>query len=164
MEEPVRAPVPKNVIVLVVVVLFVALIAAKVVFGSDTAATPAAADGPAGEATTITSEHNDAVADYDAALDSGKPVYVLFHSLTCQPCVEISSVVDRVMPDYEDRIVFVNAITDDPSAQQLASRFQFQYIPTSFFLAPDGTVQDTFTGAMDEAQMRSYLDALAEAQ
>ena len=31
---------------------------------------------------SITSVHNDATADYEAALKTGKPIYVLFHSLT----------------------------------------------------------------------------------
>jgi hypothetical protein len=35
---------------------------------------------------------DDAVVTYDAALATGKPVYVLFHSLTCDPCVQISAV------------------------------------------------------------------------
>lgn len=31
---------------------------------------------------SITSAHNDAEADYDQALGTGKPIYVLFHSLS----------------------------------------------------------------------------------
>lgn len=116
---------------------------------------------PAGEGgTTITSQRNDAVADYEAAIATGKPVYVLFHSLTCEPCVEISAIVDRAMPSYGDKIVFVNAISDDPSGAELASRFQFQYIPTSFFLKPGGAVADSFTGSMSEDKLRGYLDTL----
>ena len=60
--------------------------------------------------------------------------------------------------------MFVNAITDDASAQQLASEFQFQYIPTSFFIASDGEVAESFTGSMSEADMRGKLDALTEAK
>lgn len=119
---------------------------------------PVAAVPVAGQ--TITSTHNDAVSDYEAALETGKPVYVLFHSLTCQPCVEISAVVDEVMPEYADRVVFVNAITDDPAGQRLASRFQFQYIPTSFFVTSEGKVADSFTGAMNEGEMKTRLDRL----
>lgn len=152
---------PKSVIVLLVFAVFLVLIALKTVMGDTSPAGTKTSEGTTG-ATTITSVHNDATADYEAALKTGKPVYVLFHSLTCVPCVEISAVVDRVMPEYDDKIVFVNAISDDASARQLAARFRFQYIPTSFFLAPDGSVQDSFTGAMDETQLRAYLDALAE--
>lgn len=156
-------PNSKTVIVLVVVALFLGLILGKAMTGGRSSAS-APDPGVAKTGTTITSVRNDAAADYDAALKSGKPVYVLFHSLTCDPCVEISAIVDRVMPDYEDRIVFVNAISDDAPAQQLAAQFQFQYIPTSFFITPDGAVSDSFTGAMDEVRLRGYLDALADAK
>lgn len=162
-EKTKRGPSPKSVVVLVVIAVFLGLILGKLVT-DDGSGTSAPASSATTAETTITSVRNDAVADYDAALETGQPIYVLFHSMTCQPCVEISAVVDQVMPDYEDRIVFVNAITDDASAQQLAGRFQFQYIPTSFFLSPDGNVSDSFTGAMDETRLRGYLDALSEAK
>lgn len=153
----------KNGIVLLVVAIFLGFIVMKLVLDSAApAATPAAGTATG---TSITSVRNDAVADYDAAVASGKPIYVLFHSLTCEPCVEISAVADQVLPDYEGEVVFVNAITDDPSAQQLASQFSFQYIPTSFFISAGGeSVVDSYTGAMDAAAMRAYLDALVQTQ
>jgi thioredoxin-like negative regulator of GroEL len=153
----------KNGIVLLVVAIFLGFIVMKLVLDSAAPSASPATDTATG--TSITSISNDAVADYDAAVASGKPIYVLFHSLTCEPCVEISAVADQVMPGYEGDVVFVNAITDDPSGQQLASQFSFQYIPTSFFLSPGGAeVVDSFTGSMDHAQMRTYLDALVQAQ
>lgn len=54
----------------------------------------------------------------------------------------------------------MNAVTDDPSAQQLASKFSFQYIPTSFFVAVNGTVADSYTGPLSESEMRARLDRL----
>jgi thioredoxin-like negative regulator of GroEL len=65
------------------------------------------------------------------------------------------------VPSYEGKVVFVNAITDDAAAKQLASQFRFQYIPTSFFLEPGGSVSDSYTGPLTEEQMRARLDALA---
>lgn len=157
---------PAIVVLLVVAALFAGVLLGKARNstspGSDRA--PAGTDAGAGAALpaglTITSVHNDALADYEAALKTGKPIYVLFHSLTCQPCVEISAVVDSVMPGYEGRVVFVNAISDDPSGRQLASKFQFQYIPTSFFISSDGTIADSFTGSMNDADMKARLDTL----
>ena len=156
---------PAVVIVLVVVALFAGVIVAKTVGKPPTPTTAASSASPAGDAgepagTTITSVRNDAVADYEAALKTGKPVYLLFHSLTCDPCVEISAVVDKVMPEYEGKVVFVNAISDDPPAKQLAAQFQFQYIPTSFFMSPDGKISESFTGSMSEADMKARLDKL----
>ncbi len=68
------------------------------------------------------------------------------------------------MPEYGDKIFFVNAITGDASGKQLASKFAFQYIPQSFFLKADGTTADSFTGAMSEGDMRARLDALLAKQ
>ncbi|MEL7667015.1 MAG: thioredoxin domain-containing protein [Actinomycetota bacterium] len=153
----------KNGIVLLVVAIFLGFIVMKLVL--DSAAPAASPATGAATGTSITSIRNDAVADYDAAVASGKPIYVLFHSLTCEPCVEISAVADQVLPDYEGEVVFVNAITDDPSDQQLASQFSFQYIPTSFFISAGGeSVVDSYTGALDAAAMRTYLDALSKAE
>ena len=73
---------------------------------AEPAATPAATRGPSSSRADVTVAHA-------AALKTGKPIYLLFHSLTCVPCVEISAVVDKVIPAYEERIVFVNAISDD---------------------------------------------------
>ncbi|MBK5210965.1 MAG: thioredoxin family protein [Coriobacteriia bacterium] len=56
---------------------------------------------------------DDPVAVYDTALKTGKPIYVLFHSLTCDPCIQISAVADQVVMEYEGKVTFVNAITDD---------------------------------------------------
>ena len=142
------------VILLAVIAVFAAIMLIKVLAAPDTA--PTAPDS----AVSLTSVHNDAVSDYEAALATGKPVYVLFHSLTCVPCVEISRVADAVLPEYEGEVTFVNAITDDPAGQQLSSRFSFQYIPTSFFLKADGTIVDTYTGALTADEMRTYLDSL----
>lgn len=64
------------------------------------------------------------------------------------------------MPTYAGKLEFVNAITGDPSGQQLASQFSFQYIPTSFFINAKGEVVDSFTGPLTEADMRSRLDSL----
>ncbi|HZL06873.1 MAG TPA: thioredoxin family protein [Coriobacteriia bacterium] len=152
--EPRPTSSARLVILLAVIAVFAAIVLIKVLAAPDTA--PSAPD----TAASLTSVHNDAVGDYEAALATGKPIYVLFHSLSCDPCVEISRVADAVLPEYGSEITFVNAITDDPSGQQLSSRFSFQYIPTSFFLKADGTIVDTYTGALTADEMRAYLDTL----
>ena len=61
-------------IVLIVLAIFAGVLLAKTIAGNtnDTGTTQ----------NSITSIHNNAVADYEAALKTGKPVYVLFHSLS----------------------------------------------------------------------------------
>ena len=58
----------------------------------------------------------------------------------------------------------MNAISDDPGSQQLSSKFQFQYIPTSFFVDGKGKVVSSFTGVLQEAEMKARLDQLLSAQ
>ena len=153
-----RSKVP---VILLIVAILLGLVLVKLV--SDDAAPTTSSAGETG--TSMTSVHNDAVSDYEAAVASGRPIYLLFHSLSCEPCVEISRVVDQVMPEYADKVVFVNAITDDRTGQQLSDSFGFQYIPTSFFLAPGGRdIVDSYTGAMDAVAMRAFLDALVQSQ
>ena len=152
-------------VVIVVLAAFALIVVVKTGGTASPATCPApVADSSAPSPANPPAQPSDAVAAYEAALKAGKPIYVMFHSTTCAPCIEIAGVADGVIPDYADKITFVDAVTDDPSAQELASRFSFQYIPTSFFLEADGTVVDSFTGAMDEAKMRGYLDAMVAAQ
>ena len=75
---------------MVVVAIFAGVLLAKVLGASpsDASVSGDVAAGVQNAQPTITSVHNDAAADYAAAMKTGKPVYVLFHSLTCQPCVE----------------------------------------------------------------------------
>lgn len=146
-----------------IVLAFAAVVASKqgASATAETPASPAATQPSAADTGGPSSSHADASAAYEAALKTGKPIYLLFHSLTCVPCVEISAVVDKLLPEYEGRVVFVNAISDDEPSQRLAEKFKFQYIPTSFFIDGKGKVVDSFTGAMDEAAMKVYLDKLA---
>ena len=54
----------------------------------------------------------------------------------------------------------MNAITADPTGEQLASQFSFQYIPMSFFLSADGKVLDSYSGPLTASEMRTRLDRL----
>jgi len=74
-------------VILVVAALFGGVLLAKALNRTPTpqVASPSGAStgAPAQSgAPTVTSTHNDAVADYEAALKTSKPIYVLFHSLS----------------------------------------------------------------------------------
>jgi thioredoxin-like negative regulator of GroEL len=151
-----------SIIAVFIVLAFVGIVIVK----EGSAAAVAPGEGSATATSTPAGKPSESLADaaaaYEAARAGGKPIYVLFHSLTCIPCVEISAVIDRVVPDYEGRVVFVNAITTEAAAQRLAERFPFQYIPTSFFVDSRGELVDSFTGALEEPAMRAYLDRLTQ--
>jgi len=64
------------------------------------------------------------------------------------------------MPDYEGRIVFVDALTTDLNAAPVFDRFPGRYIPTSIFVDDSGEAVETFVGPLDEGQLREKLDSL----
>ncbi|MDP2232808.1 MAG: thioredoxin family protein [Actinomycetota bacterium] len=159
-ETPQSGTRAKATVLIIVAVVFAVLLGTKL-GGSlrSTADAPTVAGGAAVEQVS-----GDVVSAYEEAVASGKPVFLSFGKETCPNCIEMKKVADKVVPDYEGRVVYIKADVDEPSSQQLASRFSFQYIPTSFFLAPDGSVIDSYTGKLDEEQMRTYLDALVAGQ
>lgn len=106
-------------------------------------------------------EKIDAIAVYDQARAEGKPIYVLFHSL-CASCLPAAALVDQVIPDYDGQVVYVNALTSEPSTIELAKRFAFQYTPTGVFIDAEGNQTNIFTGIMTEAELRAELDAIAQ--
>lgn len=62
--------------------------------------------------------------------------------------------------DYQGEIAFVDALTDDPEARGVLSRYPGQYIPTSVFVGADGVTVDTVVGPLSEADLRARLDVL----
>lgn len=74
-EESVTSKPPRTTIVLLVVVaLFAGVAIAKFV-------APKSEPSVSGGA-SLTTVHSDAVADYEAARETGRPIYILFHSLS----------------------------------------------------------------------------------
>lgn len=139
------------VLIVAVIVVFVIIIGSKML-GPDS--------GLGGVGDAPSQSRADAVATFEQARASGRPVFLLFHSLTCDPCVEISANVDEVVPGYQGKVEFVNAITDDASGQQLASGFNFQYIPTAFFFDGKGALIGSYTGVLSADELRTRLDSM----
>jgi thioredoxin-like negative regulator of GroEL len=100
--------------------------------------------------------------EYQEARSAGAPIYVLFHSGACEPCVEAKDVADQVLPDYEGAIVYVSAHTVDSRSRELFDEFSFRSVPTSFFVDANGEVLDQQVGPMAEEDLRGRLDALSE--
>jgi thioredoxin-like negative regulator of GroEL len=151
----------KTIVLVAVAVVFSVLLGLKI---GGSLRPPASSPTATTSAGATTHASVDAVAAFDAARSSGKPVFLSFGSATCPTCAQMKKVVDKVVPEYQGEVVYVSAVTSDPSGKQLASQFTFQYIPASFFIAPDGSIVDSYTGALDEKRMRTYLNTLVSHQ
>jgi thioredoxin-like negative regulator of GroEL len=120
------------------------------------------AGGESQPSISITSARNDFASDYNTALSSGKPIFVYFHTTTCPSCKAFSPVIEKVMPDYKDKVVFVNAYVDlDSAAWSMATDRGFEYVPTSLFLKAGGGTDTSFVGPMTENELRRKLSTMA---
>lgn len=90
------------------------------------------------------------------------PVVVDLWATWCEPCKQLSPILEKLALEYDGR--WVLAKVDVDAEQQIAAAFQVQSIPTVYVVI-GGQVAPMFQGAMPESQVRQVLEAvLAEAE
>ncbi|WP_461079051.1 tetratricopeptide repeat protein [Streptomyces deserti] len=85
------------------------------------------------------------------------PVVIDFWAEWCQPCKQLSPVLERLAVEYDGR--FVLAKIDVDANQMLMQQFGIQGIPAVFAVVA-GQALPLFQGAAGEAQIRQTLDQL----
>ena len=114
----------------------------------------------------------------------GKPVVINFWATWCPPCKQEMPAFDKAYQERGDIVDFMmvnltDGVRDDvlsvqefvresgykfpvyfDSARQGAAEYGGMYIPTTVFINADGTVLETYSGAMSEDKLNSYLDTL----
>lgn len=85
------------------------------------------------------------------------PIIVDFWAAWCAPCRALAPTLEALASEFEGKFILVKANTEEvPDA---ASKFNVQGIPAVYAVI-DGEVVDFFSGALPEAQIRSWLDRL----
>ncbi|PRH77675.1 co-chaperone YbbN [Streptomyces solincola] len=87
------------------------------------------------------------------------PVVIDFWAEWCQPCKQLSPVLERLAAEYAGR--FVLAKIDVDANQMLMQQFGVQGIPAVFAVVA-GQALPLFQGAAPEAQIRQTLDQLVQ--
>ena len=85
------------------------------------------------------------------------PVVVDLWATWCEPCKQLSPILEKLALEYDGR--WILAKVDVDAEQQIAAAFQVQSIP-AVFVVIGGQVAPMFQGAMPESQVRQVLDAL----
>lgn len=85
------------------------------------------------------------------------PVVIDLWADWCGPCKQLTPILERLAAEYAGR--WMLAKVDVDAEQQIAAAFQVQSIP-SVFAVIGGQPLPLFQGALPEAQVRQYLDAL----
>ena len=88
------------------------------------------------------------------------PIVIDFWASWCGPCKQLSPILERLAG--ADAGAWVLAKIDVDANQALATQLQIQSIPT-ILLALGGRLVQGFTGALPEAQVRSFLDQVVAA-
>jgi putative thioredoxin len=92
-------------------------------------------------------------------LSMAVPVLVDLWAEWCEPCKQLTPVLERLVAEFAGR--FVLATVDVDTTPQLAQAFQAQSIPTVAAVIGGQPVQ-LFAGALPEAQVRDVLQRLLE--
>ncbi len=88
------------------------------------------------------------------------PVLIDFWADWCGPCKQLSPVLERLADEFKG--AWVLAKVDVEANQALAGQLQIQSIP-AVFLALGGRLVPGFTGALPEAEVRSFLEQVLAA-
>jgi len=85
------------------------------------------------------------------------PVVVDLWATWCEPCKQLSPILEKLAIEYNGR--WILAKVDVDAEQQIAAAFQVQSIP-SVYVVIGGQVAPMFQGAIPESQVRQVLEAL----
>lgn len=99
-------------------------------------------------------------AQVDHLLAAGQPIFVFFHSNTCQQCIDMTRIVEQVYPNFDGRVYLVDVNVYDSANQNLLRRAGLRVIPTSVFIDRSGEAWG-YTGVMPAADLREQLQRLA---
>jgi putative thioredoxin len=95
----------------------------------------------------------------DVAIERSKavPVVVDLWAEWCGPCKTLGPILERVVAETDGKVELVKVDVD--TNPEVATAFRAQSIPAVHALV-DGKVVDSFLGAIPEAQVRAFVQAL----
>jgi putative thioredoxin len=85
------------------------------------------------------------------------PVIVDFWAPWCEPCKQMTPILEKLVQEYNGQVRLVKINIDDNQA--LAQQLRVQSIPMVYAFK-DGRPADVFNGALPESQLRQFIEKL----
>lgn len=97
--------------------------------------------------------------NFNALLNTGKPVMVDFGATWCGPCKALAPRIEELEKEYDGRVVIGTADVDECS--DLAAKFRIRNVPTVlFFKAGSDQPVDKSVGLVAKETLAEKLNAL----
>ena len=97
--------------------------------------------------------------NFNALLNTGKPVMIDFGATWCGPCKALAPRIEEIEKEYDGRAVVGTADVDECS--DLAAKFRIRNVPTVlFFKAGSDQLVDKSVGLVAKETLTEKLDAL----
>lgn len=93
--------------------------------------------------------------EFDALVNSGKPLFIDFWAPWCGPCRIIGPIVEELAPSYEGKAVIAKMNVDEN--QVVPQKFGVTSIPT-LLMFKNGKLVDRAIGAMPKGQLQQFID------
>ena len=92
---------------------------------------------------------------YDEAAKTGKMVLLDFGATWCSTCQEVGNILERAMPDIDDRLLCVKV--DVNLRPDLAERFEVLSVPTVILVTPEEEVLWRRSGSFKPQELEAAL-------
>lgn len=94
------------------------------------------------------------------ALSQGQPTVVFFHSLTCDPCMQMVDHMEQVYPSFSNRVELVDVNVSDTRNHTLLREQGVRVIPSLVFYDSAGQSSTTY-GVMTPGDLQQQLESVA---
>lgn len=107
---------------------------------------------------TATSTIATATEEAPVTEEKKKPALFFFYADWCSACSQMRPVIEKLKPEYSDRIRFIMVNVDDPESRELVVMVGVRAIPLTIFLTSPDQEAQRWVGPRPEAVLRAAFD------